>query len=102
MIQNPIHKAKLKLGIDKADTTQDELIQMYLDDARHYVLVSINDTTVPVLLQNAIIDLAVVQFNRKGNEGIKSYSEGGISVSYEDDVPQELRKQILKYRKLPR
>ena len=94
---------KVKLGIDKTDISKDELLMIYLEDAKHLVLNMINDIEVPMLLNNVLIDLAVSQFNRMGNEGIKSYSEGGISVSYTDcDMSPDLRKQILKYRKLPR
>jgi hypothetical protein len=102
LIQNPLFKIKTKLSIDKTDTSKDDLLLMYLDDAKYLVLGLINDKEVPILLNNVLIDLAVIQYNRMGNEGIKSYSEGGISVSFEESIPADLKKQILKFRKLPR
>jgi hypothetical protein len=50
----------------------------------------------------AVIDLACANYSKRSNEGIKSYAEGGISVTYNDDggVPASIRKQILKYRRL--
>lgn len=102
MIQNPLSKLKIKLGIDKTDDSKNDLLLMYLDDAKFLILGIINDTEVPILLYNVVVDLAVIQYNRKGSEGIKSYSEGGISMTYGDDVPSDLMKQIMRFRKLPK
>jgi hypothetical protein len=100
---DPFSKLKLKLGIAPSDSSQDVLLSMYLSDAHDYILIATNLEEVPPLLMPAVIDLAVHNFSRRGDENIKSYSEGGISVTYNDDgsgVPTYIRKQILKFRKL--
>lgn len=102
MIQNPLHKVKLKLGIASDDKSKDELILMYLDDSKYTILNIINDTEVPMMLQNVMVDMAVAKVNHQGNEGLKSYSEGGISLSYNDTVSDDVMKQIVKFRKLPK
>lgn len=102
MVQNPLSRLKVKLNIALTDTSKDDLLSILLDDAKYYVLNFINDTEVPLLLNNVLVDIAAIQYNKLGNEGVKSYSEGGISVSYSDDIPKELINQMFKFRKLPK
>lgn len=102
LIQNPLNKLKIKLGKDTKDTSKDDILSVYLDDAKYYILNYTNLSEIPMLLNNVMIDLAVLKYSKNGNEGMKSYSEGGISISYDNDVPSELKAQMNKFRKLPR
>lgn len=97
---DPFLKLKLKLNIN--DSSQDALLSLYLSDAHDYILSETNLPEIPPLLMPAAVDLAVYNYSKREDEGIKSYSEGGISVTYEDNdgVPKTVRKQIMKFRKL--
>lgn len=43
-------------------------------------------TAVPEVLQYIVCELAIVRFNRIGNEGMASYSQEGESITFGDDI----------------
>ena len=59
---------KLELG---ADETQDPLLQMYIDKAINKVMnfTKRDKAYAEKELQNQVIDLAIILYNRKGTEG---------------------------------
>ncbi|MGL5766023.1 MAG: phage head-tail connector protein [Sarcina sp.] len=52
-------------------------------------------------MQTIIIQLTLVKINRLGNEGINNMSISGASESYEEGVPESIKKQIYGHRKPP-
>ena len=42
--------------------------------------------------------LAIIAFNREGNEGESSRSEGGVSQSFIEDIPQSIKHSLNRYR----
>ena len=44
-----------------------------------------------------MIKLAVIYYNRLGNEGESSRTEGGISQSFVTDIPADIKKQLDNY-----
>lgn len=90
---------KLKLGINTNEF--DTLLSLYLDDSAEYILGRTNLDEVPDGLYNTQVELAIIYYNKAGIEGQTSYSEGGISRSFED-VPASIDKKINRYRVLPR
>ena len=53
--------------------------------------------TLPGALETALVQLAVVLYNRQGIEGQTAHSEGGVSRSMEG-IPQEILRQAAPYR----
>lgn len=43
--------------------------------------------------------LAVIAWNREGNEGEASRSEGGVSQSFVTDIPADIQSGLRRYRK---
>lgn len=96
-----LEKLKLKLGDSIADTSQNDLLQMYLDDANDYILSQTHLDAVPTVLLSTQAELAIIYYNRQGIEGQTAHSEGGISRNFEG-IPESISKKIRSYRKLPR
>lgn len=97
-----IDKLKLKLGIQTTDTTQDDLLNLYLDDATEFILDETHLDVLPAKLMGAQVDLAVFAFNKQGIEGETAHSEGGINRAYAQDVPSSIMKKIYSCRVLPK
>lgn len=90
------HEAlKRKLGIHT--TREDDLLLQLLGDAKDLVLDVIGRDQLPERLQSVVVELAVIAYNRMGTEGESSRSEGGISLSYLDDLPLTLRRRLNNY-----
>lgn len=47
---------------------------------------------------SSVKDLYIVKRNREGSEGEISRSEGGVSRSYEEGIPEAIRTKLNRYR----
>lgn len=91
---------KLKIRLEIKDTTQDELFNMVLEDTETEILDYCNrDVLLPRML-GLQRELAIVYYNRLGSEGESSRSEGGVSVSYSTDIPENIKRRLNSYRRL--
>ena len=81
-----LEDVKLLLGITDAD--MDEKLNLIIFNAEKQVLAYLPEGTdpVPEPLQYIVTELAIVRFNRIGNEGMSSYSQEGESITYGDDI----------------
>lgn len=91
----------LELG---ADETQYPLLQRYIDKAINKVMnfTKRDKAYVEKELQNQVIDLAIILYNRKGTEGLKSQSYSGVSETYVEDIPNEIKRDLYAHRLLKR
>ncbi|ATD56235.1 hypothetical protein BTM21_03805 [Clostridium chauvoei] len=92
---------KLRPGISNFN---DELLKDLISDYFNDVAESINlseGLQMPVGCINIVKELVVVKINRLGSEGISSESHEGISQTYTDDIPNEIKTKLRRYRRLP-
>ena len=78
----------IKLRIDIEDTMQDNLLSDLIEDATARVLTYINqdgiiNQTVPDSVAWVIKDIVVKMYNRIGDEGKQSGTEGNVSNTWE-------------------
>ena len=81
------------------DETDEGKISSFIAGAKRTVLIKTNRKTLINELEEAVLQLAVARYNKNGNEGLSSYSEGGINESYlsEDGILSG----IIQYRLSP-
>ena len=89
--------AQLRLRLPDADDAPDALLSSLLDDAASLIRALTWRDTVPGGLENAMLRLAVIFFNRMGMEGEKEHTEGDVRRSAAD-LPDALRREITAYR----
>ena len=97
-----LKKLKIALGISENNDAQDDLLSLYLQDAEDELrlLLSIdNETPVPTSFTGIIRGAAVKKFNRFKNEGMKSYSQEGESISFTANDFNEWSQEIRQYRR---
>ena len=88
---------KLKVRLNEEDTA---LLEQLLEDAESEILDYCNrDVLLPRML-GLQIELAIIYYNRLGSEGESSRSEGGVSVSYSTDIPENIKRRLNSYRRL--
>ena len=75
------------------------LLNVLLSDAEEKILQMTGRTRMIDGLKPAVRELALINYNRMGSEGMasRSDSEIGISSTFED-IPETLAKQIYRYR----
>ena len=74
-----------------------ETVETCLSMAQDAVLDYIGRDTLPKGAESIVIKLAIIYYNRLGNEGENSRSEGGISQSFSNDIPADIRRQLQNY-----
>lgn len=88
---------KLKVRLNEEDT---DLLEQLLEDAEAEILDYCNrDVLLPRML-GLQRELAIIYYNRLGSEGESSRSEGGVSVSYSTDIPENIKRRLGKYVRL--
>lgn len=88
---------KVLVGIEGTDL--DEQLNIIIANASSRLLAYMpaSVTEVPEKLSYIVAELAVVRFNRIGNEGMSSYSEDGESISFTDDDMSRFMPDINAY-----
>ena len=74
-----------------------ETIKVCLSMAVDAVLDYTGRDTLPNGAESIVIKLAIIYYNRLGNEGENSRTEGGISQSFSNDIPKDIQRQLWKY-----
>ena len=88
---------KLKVRLNEEDTV---LLEQLLEDAETEILDYCNrDVLLPRML-GLQRELAIIYYNRLGSEAESSRSEGGITVSYSTDIPENIKRRLNSYRRL--
>ena len=75
----------------------EEMAGACLDMAQSKVLDYIGREVLPKGAESIVIQLAVIYYNRLGNEGETSRTEGGISQSFNADIPTDILRQLWNY-----
>ena len=88
---------KLKVRLNEEDIA---LLEQLLEDAEFEILDYCNrDVLLPRML-GLQRELAIIYYNRLGSEAESSRSEGGITVSYGTDIPENIKRRLNSYRRL--
>lgn len=90
---------KLKISLGIKDGTNDDDLNLILEDAQNDVLIWTNRVKIPPILESTVRQIAIIRYNMQGVEGQSSHSEGGISRSF-DDLPQSIQNTINQSRLL--
>jgi hypothetical protein len=92
-----IQSEKLKIRIPDASET---VLTQLLEDAQAEILDYCNRDVLLTKMEGLQRELAIIYYNRLGSEGESSRSEGGVSVSYSTDIPENIKKRLNAYRSL--
>lgn len=86
---------KIRLGI--SDEVRDGLLSLLLSEAQDAILDIIGREELPARLISVQVELAVIAYNKQGAEGESARSEGGISRSFIDGLPDDLKQRLKNY-----
>jgi len=90
-----LEQMKLLLGI--GDASKDTLLSLLLEQAKDEAIAYTNNEE---LAENLIVQMAIYKYNRLGTEGLNSENYSGVSFNYMSDYPDNLVKQLRRYKKL--
>ncbi|MEG2412395.1 MAG: phage head-tail connector protein [Clostridium sp.] len=88
---------KLKIRLPDCEDT---LLNQFLEDAEGEILDYTNRDTLIAKAEGIQRELAIIYYNRMGSEGESSRSEGGVSVSYSTEIPENIKNRLNTFRRL--
>lgn len=88
---------KLQVRLKEKDT---DLLEQLLEDAEAEILDYCNRNILLPRMFGLQRELAIIYYNRLGSEGESSRSEGGVSVSYSTDIPENIKNRLMAFRRL--
>lgn len=97
---NQLEKLKTRLDIAIDDTSQNVKLECILEDVEAGMLEATNRTALLPSMSSLQIELAIIAYNKQTSEGISSQSQGGVSISFIDGLPQDLQSRLISYRRL--
>lgn len=92
-------RVKLLIGIDIDDTSKDNILMLYLENAANEFIQYCHIDEVPDNATNIICDMAVIKYNLNGAEGLGSQSYSGLNETY-DNYPPQLIKAMNRFRRV--
>lgn len=111
----------IKILLDISDTTRDSKLNLYIRKAITLITIYLNIPTVattstdpitgvvttippidvPTTYSDAVIEYVTICMNKRGNEGLKQFGQGGRSGTYGNDLPDSVIALLpLPYAKL--
>ena len=93
-----LDKLKIRLGIALSDTSQDNLLNLLLEDAANEIKDYCNRASILPKMEGLQRELSITYYNRQGTEGESSHSEGGISISYSTEIPEAIKSRLNNFR----
>lgn len=100
-INEILKSVKLRPGISNySDELLTDIIQDTVNDVSCALNLTVNDDF-PKQAYSIVKDIVVIKCNRMGSEGLSSQSASGVSESYIEGLPKDIKKKILSLRKLP-
>lgn len=80
-----LNNLKLLLGIDKNDTSRDDLLKLIIQNTTARLKILLGGIEPPEELNHIILDVAVIRYNRIGSEGLSGHTVEGESMNFADD-----------------
>ena len=95
----PLEKLKILLR-ERASNYSDEYLSLLLEESTQEAKGYCRRDDIPDPLGSAVVNMALVKLHRTGAEGVASQGFSGVSESYLDGYPEEIRSVLRRYRKL--
>ena len=95
----PLERLKILLR-ERASNYSDEYLSLLLEESTQEAKGYCRRDDIPDPLGSAVVNMALVKLNRYGAEGGASQGFSGVSESYLDGYPEEIRSVLRRYRKL--
>jgi hypothetical protein len=95
-----IENIKSLLDIAEEDTSEDNILTLYLTRATNHVLKYCNVTELDSTLDELAEDIAIFNYRNKGVENMISEGKGSLSESYREDLPLDIVRRLNDNRRM--
>lgn len=87
----------MRILLPPDDDSSDIKLGILLDRAGNMLLDYLGRDTLPERLNDMVVQLAIIMYNRLGNEGEEKRDENDISVSFSELVTDDMKQRLKNY-----
>lgn len=91
---------KIKIALDISTKDKDDLLSLMIEDVQEFILNYCNIKELPGKAESLIRRIVVIRYNIMGSEGLSSESYSGISQSFIDGLPKDIKQELGAIRKV--
>ena len=91
-------KRILGLSLVEESSTDDFLLEQFIDMYSNALALEINESAVPQSLEFILVEAVVSRWNKRGSEGLKSESIDVVSHTFHDDLFAPYKHFIASYK----
>lgn len=91
---------KIKIALDISAKDKDDLLNLMIEDVQEFILNYCNIKELPGKAESLIRRIVVIRYNIMGSEGLSSESYSGISQSFIDGLPKDIKQELGAIRKV--
>lgn len=95
-----LNKIKIALPMSIEDTSKDDLLNLMVEDVQEFILNYCNIKELPGKAESLIRRIVVIRYNIMGSEGLQSESYSGVSQSFIDGLPKDIKQELGAIRKV--
>ena len=95
-----LKKIKIALPTSTTDTSKDDLLNLMIEDVQEFILNYCNIKELPGKAESLIRRIVVIRYNIMGSEGLQSESYSGVSQSFIDGLPKDIKQELGAIRKV--
>jgi len=90
----------IKLVLDIDNVLKDKLLIYLIKSESTKVMTYTNNLVILPEMESLVEELVIIRYNKLGSEGLQSESYSGISQTFIQDIPEAIKSQLNKYRRL--
>lgn len=90
----------IKLLLNIMDNSKDNLLGYLISNVKQKILSYTNQTEILPQMEYLVEELVVLRYNKLGSEGLQSESFSGVSQTFNQDIPQDIKSQLNQFRRL--
>lgn len=90
----------IKLLLNIQDNSKDNLLNYLISNVKQKILTYTNQTEILPSMEYIVDELVILRYNKLGSEGLQSESYSGISQTFNQDIPSDIKSQLNQFRRL--
>lgn len=91
---------ELRNRIEDLEPGKEPLLNSFIEDAKAFILRETNRTEITSNMNSLILKLAKFFYQEHKRDGEKSRNEGGVSVTYSDELPPHIQRELNSFKRL--
>lgn len=90
---------KVKIILDLENDNKDGLLEIYIQNAKDYIIDFTRIEKIPKTLESVIIDMVVFQYRQRGIENVTTETKGSLYESFITEYPNNIQRRLKPHKR---